>query len=101
MSATSIESLNTKPLSSAVTEPPLTSHLYGPQLLKLLDTPLQVDLPVMSVAVERAVKEVTRAAIKCSDSRERDGIIFQTMVAREKNPLKNRNRVKSGKKQTS
>ena len=42
----------------------------------------------MSVAVERAVKEVTRASKKSAVSVVRDGIIFQTITAREKNPYK-------------
>jgi hypothetical protein len=68
----------------------------GPQLLSLLEQPLQVNLPVMSVAVERAVKEVTRAAKRSSDSKVRDGIVLQTIAARIKNPYKDRNQIYGG-----
>ena len=88
--------MNVNPLSTATTEPPLTRHLSGPKLMALMDTPLQVNLPVMSVAVERKVKEVTRASKKNSNSLERDGIVFQTVAARAKNPYQNRNRVNGG-----
>jgi hypothetical protein len=91
--ATTIANLNRRPLSEAVTEPPFTLHLSGLQLLALVEDPLQVNLPVMSVAVERAVKEVTRAAMKCTSSKQRDGIVFQTLAARLKNPYEDRNRL--------
>ena len=94
-SATSIQTLNMKPLSEATTEPPLTMNLSGPQLLSFLTSPLKTDLPVMSVAVERAVKEVTRVAERASSAVERDGIVFQTISSRQKNPYEDRNRVRS------
>ena len=95
-SATSIQALNLKALSEATMEPPLTLNLNGPQLLSFLTSPLKTDLAVMSVAVERAVKEVTRVAEKASSAVERDGIVFQTISSRQKNPYENRNRVRSG-----
>ena len=49
-----------------------------------LEEPLKVDLPAMSVDVERGVKEVTRVATKCADSQERDGAVLQTITARSK-----------------
>ena len=84
-----------RPLSEATMEPPLTLRLGGPQLLSLLETPLKTDLPNMTVAVERAVKEVTRVADRASSAMERDGIVFQTVAAREKFPRENRNRVRT------
>ena len=95
-SAISIQVLNLKPLSRATMEPPLTMNLNRPQLLAFLTSPLKTDLPVMSVAVKRAVKEVTRAVVKDSSAVERDGIVCQTISSRQKNPYKNRNRVRSG-----
>ena len=94
-SATSIQTLNMKPLSEATTEQHLTMNLSGPQLLSFLTSPLKTDLPLMSVAVERAVKEVTRVAERASSAVERDGIGFQTISARQQNPFKDRNRVRS------
>ena len=94
-SATSIQTLNMKPLSEATTETPLTMNLSGPQLLSFLTSPLKTDLPVMSEAVERAVKEVTRVAERASSAVERDGIVFHTLSARQKNPFEDRNRVRS------
>ena len=95
--ATKIENLNKNPLTSDSTEPPLTLRLNGPQLLALMDEPLQVNLPVMTVAVERAVKEVTRAATMSINPQVRDGIVFQTISARTRNPYASRNRVLGGK----
>lgn len=86
-------SLNSEPLESAKTEPPITLSLSGPQLMALEDKPLEVGLPMTSVAVERAIKDVTAAATVSADSLERDGFIFQIRGARAKNPYQNRNRV--------
>ena len=93
MDATSLMTLNSVPLSEAQTEPPVTRGLSGPQLLALEHTPLVLNLPGNTVSVERGVKEVTSAAAVCADSRERDGIIFQKLSSRKKNPLAKRNLV--------
>ena len=93
LKATSLQELAVKPLASSATEPPYTRSFSGPQLRAILDEPLLLDLPACSVAVERAVKEVTSASAVCADSLERDGIIFQKMRSRKQFPLNNRNKV--------
>ena len=95
LKATKVQSLNQSHVSQAITEPPTTRGLTGSQLLAFLEEPLELNLPACSVAVERGVKDVTEAALKCTDSDERDGIIFQKIQARNKNPYKNRNKVKA------
>jgi hypothetical protein len=92
MAATSLETLNLKPLASAATEPPVTRCLSGPQLLAFRETPLVLDLPATSVAVERGVKDVTEVATLCTDSLERDGAVFQKVASRKIYPLEGRNR---------
>ena len=93
MRATSLETLNIKGVREAVTEPPCTRSLSGPQLLALQERPLQLMLPACSVAVERGVKDVTEVALLATDCKERDGIVFQKLASRKKNPLERRNRV--------
>ena len=93
MNATSLQNLNAVPVELACTEPPITRSLSGPRLLSLEEAPLELNLPACSVAVERGVKDVTEAAQVCSDSKERDGVIFQKFASRKKNPYKNRNKV--------
>ena len=107
--ATSLLSLNLIPLGLASSEPPLTRHLSGPQLMSLISNPLQVPaiyictfifllcqvlLPANSVAVERGVKLQTRAATVCADPDEQDGFSLQTMAARERYPIKDKNFVR-------
>ena len=95
LQATNIQSLNLAHISQAITEPPTTRGLTGSQLSAFREEPIQLNLPACSVAVERGVKDVTEAALKCTDSDQRDGIIFQKIEARKKNPYKNRNKVKA------
>ena len=90
-----MEELNVMPVESAVTEPVHTRTFSGPQLLSMEEEPLQLNLPATSVAVERAVKDVTKAAAICSDSKERDGLIFQFAESRKKVPYDKRNKVMS------
>ena len=93
MRATTLETLNSVSVKEAVTEPPFTRYLSGPKLMAFHQTPLKLSLPACSVAVERGVKDVTEAALVCTDSRERDGLVFQKSKSREKNPLTRRNKV--------
>ena len=86
MRATTLHNLNVKNIREAVTKPPHTRSLSGPQLLAFLHNPLLVNLPVSSVAVERGVKDVTEAAIVCSDSMVRDSVILQKVAARQPVP---------------
>ena len=96
MKATQLKDLCLSPIMEAGTEPSLTRSLAGPMLMSLKEKPLELDLPAGSVAVERGVKEVTEASIVCTDKVERDGLIFQKISARQKNPYKNRNRMWEG-----
>ena len=96
MNATSLETLNINPLTSALTEPPTTRSLSGPDLLKFLEQPLQLDLPACSVAVERGVKEVTET--DSADSEERDGLVFQKIASRDMFNIKDKNNVYGVKK---
>ena len=54
--------------------------------MALKDQPLLLDLPANSVAVEKGIKDITKAANVCCDSKERDGLIFMKIGAREKIP---------------
>lgn len=97
MEARCLAELNVVPVEAAVTEPVYTRSMKGTELLSLKEVPLKLSLPATSVAVERAVKDVTQAAAACSSSRERDGLIFQLAESREKVPYKSRNKVMSSK----
>ena len=46
------------------------------ELENILTSPLNMILPTDTVAVERAVKDVTSVALKCINLLERDGMIF-------------------------
>ena len=61
---------------------------------RLMATPEKPKAIVGEFALLR-VKEVTRVADRASSAVERDGIVFQTVAAREKFPRENRNRVRS------
>jgi hypothetical protein len=91
--ATSLLNLNLLPLKSAKTESPLTRPLSGLQLLALEEKPLETGLPVMSVAVERAIKDTTAVATRCADPVQRDGLVMLTQGARKKFKYSDRNRV--------
>ena len=93
LTANCLENLNVTPLEDTMTEPPMTRSMSGSQLLAFEHCPLKTSLPGNSVAVERGVRDVTLASAVCSDSKERDGLIFQKKASREKNPLSSRNRV--------
>ena len=93
LKVTSLLDLAVKPLNSSATEPPYTRSFSGPQLLSILEKPLVLDLPACSVAVEQGVNEVTNASAVCSDSLERDGLIFQKMRSRKQFPYNKRNNV--------
>lgn len=82
-----------KGVREAETEPPCTRSLSGAQLLALEEAPLQLRVPACSVAVERGVKDVTEAAMLATDSKERDGIVFNKLSSRKKVPYDKRNKV--------
>ena len=85
MKAMSILTLNQHSLRSAAYEPPATKIYSEAQLRSFVLSPLEVTIPLSSVAVERAVKDVTRAsAFVGSSERERDGFIQNTIEHRKK-----------------
>ena len=85
MKAMSILTLNQHSLRSAAYEPPATKIYSEAQLRSFVLSPLEVTIPLSSVAVERAVKDVTRAsAFVGSSELERDGFIQNTIQHRKK-----------------
>ena len=82
--AQSLSNLSSLPLFDCQTEPPMTKHLSNAELESLIDLPLKCDLPLTTVATERAVKETTRISkMGASGPRERDGIRALSRKARE------------------
>ena len=90
--ADSLYNLNTIPLTSLKTEPPLTINISNSDLDDIVQSPLNVDLPLSTTAVERAVKNVTAAASKTCDPIEQDGISFLAEASRNRNKIKNKNK---------
>ena len=90
--ADSLYNLNTIPLTSLTTEPPLTINMSNSILDDIVQSPLNVDLPLSTTAVERAVKSVTAAASKTSDPIEQDGISFLAEASRNRNKITNKNK---------
>merc|ERR1711884_585248 len=83
--ANEILTLNQHSLRSAAYEPPATKIYSEAQLRSFVLSPLEVTIPLSSVAVERAVKDVTRAsAFVGSSELERDGFIQNTIQHRKK-----------------
>ena len=70
----------------ADTELAVTQHLTHQELQTLLPQPLELDLPLSTVAVGRAVKTTTAAARVCADPTEQDRVSLQAITARKKNP---------------
>ena len=64
-------------LERADIEPPVTQHLTDQELQTLLPQSLELDLPLSTVTVERAVKATTAAVRVCADSTEQDGVSLQ------------------------
>ena len=62
------------------------------ELEQLIISPLNLQLPISTMAVERGVKAVTRAAVVTADPVLQDGFTFQVMAAQKKNNLKSRNK---------
>lgn len=79
-------------LGLADTEPPLTQSLTDDDITGLLEEPLSIELPLSTVAVERAVKDITAAARVCTDPAEQDGVTMQAIAARARHPYSDRDR---------
>ena len=92
MKALRLQELNVNHISGAITEPPYTRSISGPQLLAIKADPLELDLPACSVAVERGVKDVTGATAVSADRLLRYSIVFQKMKSQVKFAIEQRNK---------
>ena len=81
--AMDLVSLNQVPLSEAKFEPPATKVFSDDEIKSFLYFPLDLNIPLSSVAVERAVKDTTRAAGMAGNEEERNGIVQATLRSRE------------------
>ena len=62
-------------------EPPVTLKMDNLELEQLLTSPLNLKLPISTMAVERGVKAVTKASLVTADPVLQDGFTFQVMAA--------------------
>ena len=79
-------------LTKAELEPPATIKMDNMELEELLTSPLDLKLPISTIAVERGVKAVTRASVVTADPVLQDGYTFQVMAAQKKNSVKSRDK---------
>ena len=83
VNASGLHNLNMIPLKEARYEPPVTKHLSESEILGFLHSPFDASgIPLSSVAVERAVKDTTRAAMMARSTVDRNGVIRMTIKAR-------------------
>ena len=83
--ATGLHNLNMIPLNEARYEPPVTKCLSDQEILNFLHSPFDASgIPLSSVAVERAVKDTTRASMMARTTVDRNGVIQMTIRARAK-----------------
>ena len=78
-------------LTKLTTEPPVTKSYNGEMLTDLVSSPLKLGLPSSTVAVERGVKITTEAVKHSADPKLQDGLSFQKIAARKRNPIEDRN----------
>ena len=73
-----------------ITEPPVLRRLSDEQICSFVDDPSQVSLfdafPCHTQAVERMVKEVTRASLNVCGAENRDGFIRNALLSRQVMP---------------
>ena len=67
-------------------EPPSTSKLTDSQLAQCFKQPLEPNIPLTTVSVERAVADTTQASKQAVSDEARNGIILQTFIAQQKRP---------------
>ena len=79
-------------LTKNTLEPPVTVGMSNTQLEEILTHPLDLNLPISTMAVERGVKTVTKASTVTADPVLQDGYFFQVMAAQKKNSLKCRDK---------
>ena len=80
--ATDLMNLNRKPLSMAQYEPPPTKGLSLAELRGIIEKPLNLGLPLSSVAIEGAVKDTTRVALLAGSINEKNGAAMLTEMSR-------------------
>ena len=81
--ASGLHNLNMIPLKCSRYEPPPTKGLSEQQILSFLHIPFNASgIPLSSVAVERAVKDTTRASMMGRSTVHRNGVIRMTIRAR-------------------
>ena len=83
LKATNLADLNQIPFKFATSEPPALRHLTDEEIIAFLDKPMQSNFPIETVAVERAVKDVSRASKMANNTKERNGVVFLTKKARQ------------------
>ena len=81
--ASCLSDLNISPLCNAAHQPPPLKTLSDSEIQMLLGKPLEIQLPITSVAVERGVKDTTRAALHCGTVEARNGFVHNTIRARQ------------------
>ena len=74
------------PLSKPDYEPPFCTKMSDSQLSECVKQPLVPNIPLTMVSVERAVSDTTRASKMAVNDKSRNGIIIQTLRARQKRP---------------
>ena len=76
------------PMKGFSTEPPATLSLSDEQLANIITQPLNIQLPLTTVSVERAVSDTTRASQLVTEGnvKARDGLMALTRDARSKRP---------------
>ena len=70
-------------LLNQVTEPPATLHMTDEEIESVLYLPLHSIFPISSTAVEQAVKDVTRAAMKATTPLDSDGIVQMSITSQK------------------
>ena len=83
--ATCLSDLNVINLSEAKFEPAVTKCLSDSEIMSILNTPLNIKLPVSSVAVERAVKLTTRCAVLAGSVKEVNGVMQCSILSQKSN----------------
>ena len=69
-------------LTMAQYEPPPTKGLSLAELRGIIEKPLNLGLPLSSVAIERAVKDTTRVALLAGSINEKNGAAMLTEMSR-------------------
>ena len=82
MKAKSIFELNMIPISQAENEPPVTKSMSFDELISVLKAPIDLELPITSVAVERSVKDTSRVHKMAGTHEQRLGMLQNSISSR-------------------